>query len=49
MDGKTWQTYGGNAEVGIRSPHVDETPAKARYLRLTILKGVAGLWEFGVY
>ncbi|MCP5534004.1 MAG: family 43 glycosylhydrolase [Akkermansiaceae bacterium] len=49
VDGKTWQTYGGNAEVGIRSPHVDETPAKARYLRLTILKGVAGLWEFGVY
>jgi hypothetical protein len=35
--------------VVLRSPHVDKKAARARYLRLTILKGEPGLWEFRVY
>ena len=49
VDGKEWQPCGGHDEVIRRSPHVDEMKVKARYLRLTILAGEPGLWEFGVY
>lgn len=49
LDGKTWQPYGGHAEVILQSPHTDTRPARVRYLRLTILKGTPGLWEFRVY
>ena len=49
LDGKTWSPYGGHDEPAMRSPHVDTKPARARHLRLTILKGEPGLWEFRVY
>ncbi|MDF3058669.1 MAG: endo,4-beta-xylanase [Rariglobus sp.] len=49
LDGQTWMPYGGHADVVLRSPHVDQKPARVRYLRLTILKGEPGLWEFRVY
>ncbi len=49
LDGRTWAPYGGHDEVILRSPHVDLKPAHVRYLRLTILKGEPGLWEFRVY
>jgi hypothetical protein len=48
-DGQTWQPYGGHDEVIRRSPHRDEKSIRARYLKLTILKGEPGLWEFRVY
>lgn len=49
LDGKTWSPYGGHADVELRSPHMDKKAARVRYLRLTILKGEPGLWEFRVY
>ena len=49
LDGKTWFPYGGHADVVLRSPHVDKKSAHVRYLRLTILAGEPGLWEFHVY
>jgi hypothetical protein len=49
LDGTSWQSYGGHDELILRSPHRDEKPARARYLRLTVLKGEPGLWEFRVY
>jgi len=49
LDGKTWSPYGGHDDVVLRSPHVDKKAARVRYLRLTILKGEPGLWEFRVY
>jgi len=49
LDGQSWTPYGGHEDVILRSPHVDLKPARARYLRLTILKGEPGLWEFRVY
>jgi len=49
LDGKTWTPYGGHTDVVRRSPHVDQKPARLRYLRLTILEGEPGLWEFRVY
>jgi Glycosyl hydrolases family 43/F5/8 type C domain len=48
-DGKTWQPYGGHEDVVLQSPHGDAKMARARYLRLTILKGTPGLWELRVY
>ena len=49
LDGKSWHPYGGHDEVILRSPHRDEKAVRARYLKLTILKGEPGLWEFRVY
>jgi hypothetical protein len=49
LDGSAWQSYGGHEEVILRSPHRDEKSVRARYLKLTILKGEPGLWEFRVY
>ncbi|OGV58353.1 MAG: hypothetical protein A2X45_23075 [Lentisphaerae bacterium GWF2_50_93] len=49
LDGHIWHPYGGHDEVILRSPHCDEKSVKARYLRLTILQGEPGLWEFRVY
>ena len=49
LDGKTWQPYDGHDEVILRSPHRDEKSVRARYLKLTVLKGEPGLWEFRVY
>jgi len=49
LDGSKWRPYGGHDEVILCSPHRDEKSVHARYLKLTILKGEPGLWEFRVY
>ena len=49
LNGVKWEPYGGHDDVILRSPHRDEKPVRARYLRLTVLKGEPGLWEFRVY
>lgn len=49
LDGLSWQPCGGHEDVRIQSPHTDRDVGRARYLRLTVLQGVAGLWEFRVY
>lgn len=49
LDGQTWQPYGGHDNVVLRSPHRDEKEIRTRYLKLTVLKGEPGLWEFRVH
>lgn len=49
VDGVTWESYGGHDGVILRSPHRDEKSVRTRYLRLTILKGEPGIWEFRVF
>ncbi len=49
LDGLNWQPYGGHDDVILRSPHRDEKAVRVRYLKLTILKGEPGLWEFRIY
>lgn len=49
LDGQKWKLYGEHDNVVLCSPHCDEKSVHARYFRLTILKGEAGLWEFRVY
>ncbi|HEU6448724.1 MAG TPA: family 43 glycosylhydrolase [Verrucomicrobiae bacterium] len=49
LDEKQWHLYGEHDHVVICSPHRDEKSVRARYLKLTILKGEPGLWEFRVY
>ena len=44
-----WSSPGGHDDLRIQSPHVDTKAVRARYLKLNILKGVPGLWEFKVY
>lgn len=48
-DGKRWKACTRQSEVKICSPHVAIGIGKTRYLRLTIVKGEPGLWEFKVY
>lgn len=49
LDGQRWNVYGEHDDVVCCSPHCDEKSVQARYLKLTILKGEPGLWEFRVY
>lgn len=49
VDGKTWFRGGGHSDVRIQSPHTDLPKTKARYLRVSILKGDPGIWELKVY
>jgi len=49
LDGKTWQSYGVHENSIVQSPHTDVNSVRARYLKLTILQGPPGLWEFRVF
>ena len=49
LDGKIWQSYGGHENVILQPPHTDVKSVRSRYLKLTILQGTPGLWEFQVF
>jgi hypothetical protein len=49
LDGKDWKRAGGHDDIRIQSPHTDRQIGSARYLRVQILRGSPGLWEFRVY
>ncbi len=49
IDGKTWNPCGGHEDINVKSPHTDTAIGQARYLKLTLLQGTPGLWEFRVY
>lgn len=49
VDGNTWQTVKNQDTMDIRSPQVASDIGKTRFLRVHILKGMAGLWEMKVY
>ncbi len=48
-NGKTWAACGGHTDVRVQSPHTDDLNIKARYLRVTIIKGIKGIWEWNIY
>lgn len=48
-DGRRWRTVGGSTQPRIQSPHTDADIGRARYLRVTLLSGAPGLWEFRAY
>jgi beta-xylosidase len=49
VDGRQWKPCGGHENSIMQSPHADHLSGKIRYLRVTILSGTPGLWEFKVY
>lgn len=49
MDGNSWYRCGGHPDVRIQSPHTDKPGVKARFLKVTFLKGSPGIWEMNVY
>ncbi len=49
VDGKQWKMAGGHADLKIQSPHEDHLKIKARYLRVKISKGLAGIWEWEIF
>lgn len=48
-DGTTWQTVKNQETITMNSPQVATDIGKTRFLRVHILKGMAGLWEMKVY
>jgi hypothetical protein len=48
-NGKTWKPCGAHQQVIVQSPHIDNLNIKARYLRVKILSGVNGVWEWHIY
>jgi len=48
-DGKSWKKSGGHSDTKVQSPHVDQLALKCRYLRIKILNGEAGIWEWHLY
>lgn len=46
VDGTNWKRCGGHEDLRMESPHTDNLKIKARYLRVTITRGVKGVWEW---
>jgi len=49
VDSKEWKKAGGHDDLKIQSPHEDQFKIKARYLRVTIIGGVSGIWEWEIF
>jgi beta-xylosidase len=49
VDGTNWKRCGGHQDLRVQSPHTDKPGVKARFLKVTILKGSPGIWEMNVY
>lgn len=45
-DGTNWQQCGGHDDVRKLSPHCDSINQSFRYLRISITKGIPGIWEW---
>lgn len=48
-NGTSWKQVDRKSQVAIESPHTDKLDIKARYLRVRILSGVKGVWEWYIY
>jgi hypothetical protein len=49
IDNQHWTIYEPVQPLTIESPHVSQSSVSARYLRVYIMKGTPGLWEFHVW
>lgn len=49
LDGKSWKICAEHGDRRIQSPHTDQISISTRYLKISILKGTPGLWEFKIY
>jgi hypothetical protein len=49
IDGIHWQRCGGHADVRRQSPHTDDVNQLFRFLRVRIIEGVMGVWEWRIY
>ncbi len=48
-DGKTWKKCGGHEDAKMQSPHTDALKDKYRYLRIKLLQGEPGIWEWNIF
>ena len=49
IDGKKWITVKTSIEPVLKSPEVADKIGLVRYLKVTVLSGVPGLWEMKLY
>lgn len=49
VNGKDWKRCEAHQQVIMESPHKNNLNCKARYLRVKILSGVRGIWEWHIY
>ena len=47
-DGKKWKRCGEHLDIQKRSPHIDQLHHTYRYLRVNIIDGVKGIWEWRI-
>ncbi len=48
-DGQNWTLCGEQKDAVARSPHIAGNIGATRYLRITVLAGKPGIWEFKVF
>jgi Glycosyl hydrolases family 43/F5/8 type C domain len=48
-DAKHWKPYAAERTLIVESPQVAKKNVRVRYLRLHVIKGDAGLWEFNIF
>jgi hypothetical protein len=49
LNGEAWKRCEAHRQVIMQSPHKNNLNCKARYLRVKILSGVRGIWEWHIY
>lgn len=49
LDAVHWTVYQPRQPLVVESPHTAQAAVSARYLRLYVMKGTPGLWEFHVW
>ena len=49
IDGAHWKVYQVPQPLVVESPHTAQAAVSARYLRIYVMKGTPGLWEFHVW
>ncbi len=48
-NGKDWTPLAKHQTLEIKSPHTDQFNIKCRYLKVKILDGISGIWEWNVF
>lgn len=48
-NGKKWKKIGEETSKAVKSPHIARGIGKARFLKLTITEGEAGIWEMKIF
>lgn len=49
VNGNLWKVYKKRDKLSFESPSIDKHKVNARYIKLTLLQGITGVWEIKVF